>query len=135
MCRGLGLSYLGRDEGYSRNAELSSWVNSAGSRGRSARDPPINIDLKILLTHHQWQNVEDPCETCNVTSLVSLTNPANATAFVIEEFLVSPQLVDGVKNAGTHSVVFNAADLASDVYLYRLQTPGVVTTKKFILMK
>ncbi len=45
------------------------------------------------------------------------------------------QLVDGVKPAGQHQVVFEAGDLASGIYLYRLQTAGSVETKKLILMK
>jgi len=45
------------------------------------------------------------------------------------------QLVDGVRGAGRHQVVFNASNLASGIYLYRLETPGSVTTKKLMVMK
>ena len=33
-------------------------------------------------------------------------------------------LVDGVRDAGMHEVVFEARDLSSGTYLYRLETPA-----------
>ena len=45
-------------------------------------------------------------------------------------------LVNEQKSAGSYSVKFNASDLSSGVYLYRLQTSdGVVLTKKLMLLK
>ena len=49
-------------------------------------------------------------------------------------------LVDGEMDAGSHSVVWNAKDsngenLASGVYLYRMETDGFVQTRKLILMR
>jgi hypothetical protein len=44
-------------------------------------------------------------------------------------------LVNGVKTAGLHSVSFDASNLASGVYLYRLQVGGSVITKKMVLLK
>ncbi len=47
-------------------------------------------------------------------------------------------LVDGVQSAGHHSVAFNAANLPSGLYLYRLSLPGQNNfnqTKKMMLVK
>ncbi len=44
-------------------------------------------------------------------------------------------LVDGVQDAGRHTVSFDASSLASGVYLYRLNAGGNVQTKKMILMR
>ena len=44
-------------------------------------------------------------------------------------------LVDEVKSAGTYDVQFNAGDIASGVYLYKLVTPNFVETKKMLLVK
>ncbi len=45
------------------------------------------------------------------------------------------ELVDGVKESGSHMVQFNAGNLASGLYLYRLKTPKKVITKKMTLIK
>lgn len=46
-------------------------------------------------------------------------------------------LVDGVKEAGNHSISFDAATykLTSGVYFYRLSAGGVSITKKMVLMR
>lgn len=44
-------------------------------------------------------------------------------------------LVDGFKEAGYHSVEFNAATLASGVYFYKLQAGSFTETKKMILIR
>ncbi|HEX7356549.1 MAG TPA: T9SS type A sorting domain-containing protein [Ignavibacteriaceae bacterium] len=44
-------------------------------------------------------------------------------------------LVNGYKSAGMHSVDFNAANLASGIYFYKIVTPGFIQTKKMILEK
>jgi hypothetical protein len=44
-------------------------------------------------------------------------------------------LVDETKEAGSHSVTFNAEALTSGVYLYKLQAAGTTITKKFTLLK
>ncbi|MCC5934237.1 MAG: T9SS type A sorting domain-containing protein [Balneolales bacterium] len=44
-------------------------------------------------------------------------------------------LVNGTVEAGVHTVSFDAANLSSGVYLYRLQTSGMVITRKMLLVK
>ncbi|MBK7106082.1 MAG: T9SS type A sorting domain-containing protein [Ignavibacteriae bacterium] len=44
-------------------------------------------------------------------------------------------LVNGQKNAGTYKINWNASNLASGTYIYRLQTDSKVFTNKMILMK
>lgn len=45
------------------------------------------------------------------------------------------QLVNGFKNAGTYTVQFNAEDLPSGMYIYRIETSIGVLSKKMLLMK
>ena len=44
-------------------------------------------------------------------------------------------LVNGMKNAGSYSVKFDASSLSSGVYYYTLETAGNTFTKKMILVK
>ena len=44
-------------------------------------------------------------------------------------------LVDEQREAGSHTVAFDASELASGVYLYRLMSGGVTQTKKMLLLR
>jgi len=44
-------------------------------------------------------------------------------------------LVDGVKSPGTHTTTFDATDLSSGTYIYRITTNGFSETKKMFLIK
>jgi hypothetical protein len=44
-------------------------------------------------------------------------------------------LVDQVQDKGYQSVIFDAADLASGVYLYRLKAGSFSLTKKLIVLR
>ena len=44
-------------------------------------------------------------------------------------------LVEGYREAGLYRINFNADDLASGMYLYRLNTNGFTETKKMLLIK
>ena len=42
---------------------------------------------------------------------------------------------DEIKTAGEHRVIFNAAELASGVYLCRIEAGGMMQTRKMVLIK
>ena len=44
-------------------------------------------------------------------------------------------LADGMMEAGYHEIAFNVLDLASGVYLYRLQTGEYVATRRLLLLR
>ena len=44
-------------------------------------------------------------------------------------------LVDGILPKGRHSVLFNADNLASGIYIYRLQSPFFTASKKMVIIK
>lgn len=64
----------------------------------------------------------------------------NATSVTIEVFNMLGQRVATLANsemmsAGVHSISFDASNLASGLYLYRLSTPEFVGSKKMMLIK
>jgi len=48
---------------------------------------------------------------------------------------VVTELVNEEKEAGSYEVNFNASNLSSGIYLYRIETGGFVETKKMILLR
>jgi hypothetical protein len=58
----------------------------------------------------------------------------NLTVYDITGRMVA-ELADGWKNAGVHSVTFDASHLASGVYLYRLEAGEFNASGKMVLMK
>jgi hypothetical protein len=44
-------------------------------------------------------------------------------------------LIDGILPKGNHSVSFNAENLASGIYIYRLQSPFFTASKKMVIIK
>ncbi|MGE5845307.1 MAG: T9SS type A sorting domain-containing protein, partial [Ignavibacteria bacterium] len=44
-------------------------------------------------------------------------------------------LSEGVRQAGSYSVTFDASGLANGVYLYQLKSNGFMETKKLLLLK
>jgi hypothetical protein len=48
---------------------------------------------------------------------------------------VVAKLIDGMMEAGTHDIVFNASHLASGIYLYTFTTGGQTISGKLVLIK
>lgn len=74
----------------------------------------------------------------NPTAVLSFQLPVasfvSLTVYDISGRLVA-DLVNGWRDAGVHDVTFDAADLASGVYLVRLQAEGFIQTRKILLIK
>ena len=44
-------------------------------------------------------------------------------------------LVNGYKEAGVHTIIFNAEGIISGVYIYRIYADDLIQTNKMMLMK
>jgi len=75
----------------------------------------------------------------NPSTLIKYSIPTNSEV-TLEVFnmignKVATLLMDTPTSAGTHSIQFNASDLSSGAYFYRLKTNNILLTKKMLLIK
>ena len=107
-------------------------LNSTTSVYETQNDIPASFDLS--------QNYPNPF---NPVTKIKYSIPANVetsymTSLRVFDILGNEvaELVNEQKQAGTYEVKFNAGDLSSGVYFYRLQTSsGIIMTKKLLLLK
>lgn len=91
-----------------------------------------NVPQQIELS----QNYPNPFNpTTNIRFSLSNTAPVSLNIYDITGRLVSTVIQEELYNSGRHTVQFNAANLASGVYIYRLNVNGEVFTKKLTLIK
>ena len=97
------------------------------SSGNDLADVPAEFELR--------QNYPNPF---NPTTQIEFSVPENADVR-LDVYNVTGQrvatLVNESMSAGTHSVSFDAQNLASGIYLYRLQAGNTVLTRKMTLVK
>ncbi len=81
------------------------------------------------------QNYPNPFNpTTSITYAVKDAGPVTLKVYTIDGREVAT-LVNGVRNAGMYTVTFDARDLASGVYLYKLEANSFSATHKMVLMK
>ena len=100
------------------------WFPKAGDREEAAAS-------KMTLS----QNYPNPF---NPTTAIRYSLPeAAAVRLVVHDFFGREVavLTDGVRNAGTHEVVFDAAGLPSGTYMCTLESNGTLLRRSMVLMK
>lgn len=81
------------------------------------------------------QNYPNPF---NPTTVIEYTLPISAEVRMEVYNMVGEKvstLLIGQKSAGSHSVTFKAANLASGVYIYRLSAGSLISNRKMVLLK
>ncbi len=95
----------------------------------------VKDKFNSLNSFELYQNYPNPFNP-TTTIKFSLAEPQKVKLIIYsllgEEVRI---LADDYKSAGSHSVIFNAGDLASGVYIYTLITGNQSTSKKLILLK
>ena len=95
----------------------------------------VDNQLSIPKDFSLSQNYPNPF---NPTTVIQFTVPKQEHITLIVYNLIGQEvttLVDDEISAGTHKATFNAGNLASGIYIYRLIGNSVNITKKMILMK
>jgi Secretion system C-terminal sorting domain len=111
----------------------------AGTVGGVFRSINSTTDVKTQLTIPKefvlLQNYPNPF---NPGTVISYLLPENGFVTLKVYDMIGREvktLVNDRQTAGTHSVKFNAGNLSSGVYFYRLQAGNYVNTKKLMLIK
>jgi len=90
------------------------------------------IGVQFFNLQQNYPNPFNPSTTINY----SLAKEGNVKLTVFNSLGSKvATIVDGYKPAGNYSVQFNGSNLASGIYLYRLESGNYSAVKKFILMK
>jgi len=103
--------------------------------GTFAYSPQVEVDVTAPLTFNLEQNYPNPFNP-STNIRYSVPEAGNITLAVYnvvgEEVAV---LANGYTEAGSFDVTFDASNLPSGVYLYKLQSDNSVQTKKMLLLK
>ncbi|MBN1397212.1 MAG: T9SS type A sorting domain-containing protein [Bacteroidetes bacterium] len=98
--------------------------------------PTAVANNKILSEFRLEQNYPNPFNP-KTKITYSIVGTRHAVSLRIYDMLGREvvTLVDGVKNGGYHSVEWNAQNLPSGIYFYRLKAGSYIETKRMILLK
>ncbi|HEX2896627.1 MAG TPA: T9SS type A sorting domain-containing protein, partial [candidate division Zixibacteria bacterium] len=98
--------------------------------------PEIDEDLnRVTSSSKLYPNYPNPFNPSTTISY-SLAEPTNVSIVIYNSLGQSvTTLLNEFQQAGEHSVVFDAGELASGVYYYRLLTDTFVETRKLVLLK
>jgi hypothetical protein len=129
------------DDGEIFVSEVAIWskaLSSADVARIGKIDPSVGIiDNEIPSRFELSQNYPNPFNP-STTIKFSLTNAEIVNTKLVVFNAIGQQVAELVNqplSAGTHEVVFNANNLPSGIYFYRLQSGSFVETKKMVLLK
>jgi len=95
----------------------------------------IEVDLGAPKAFDLGQNYPNPF---NPTTTITYKLPQASSVKLIIYNLLGQEievLVDGYKEIGVHSVEFDASELKSGLYIYKIQASGYIQTRKMTLIK
>ncbi len=94
-----------------------------------------NLDIEKPENYQLSQNFPNPF---NPTTTIKFSIPQDGMVSLKVYNILGAEvvsLIDEEKSAGTYNVLFDASNLASGIYLYKLITPNFIQTKKMLLVK
>ncbi|MDD5360708.1 MAG: T9SS type A sorting domain-containing protein [Ignavibacteria bacterium] len=98
--------------------------------------PSVNVqESGIPVKYDLFQNYPNPF---NSTTRINYSIPKNSNIEIKIYDMLGREvrtLVNEYQNAGNYVVMFNAGELASGMYFYRLKTDNFTDTKKLVLVK
>lgn len=109
-------------------------IKQIDNNGTYKYSNPINVQLTITKFALQ-QNYPNPF---NPTTTIRYSLPQNSFVSIKVYDIAGKEiatLANEEQSQGNHNIEFNASNLASGIYFYRIQTGNYTDTKKLILLK
>ena len=103
--------------------------------GQFEYSSPVQIDLSSLSTFSLHQNYPNPS---NPSTTIQFSLPAALNVKIIIFNLLGQEirtLVNETKEAGIHEIIFDAQNLNSGVYIYKIEAGSYIQTRKMTLIK
>ncbi len=95
----------------------------------------VNIEVKSVYTYYLDQNYPNPFNP-TTTIKFGLKDNSNVRIDIFNSIGETVKtILDEERNPGNYSIEFNAAQLPSGVYIYRIESGSFVQARKMILMK
>jgi hypothetical protein len=110
---------------------IHNYVPEGWADTTTAIDEPAELPQKVTLGKN-YPNPFNP--STNIEFSLPQTSEIELAVYDVLGRRVAT-LIDGKRQAGSYSVNFDAGNLSSGVYLYRLKTAEVTKTRKMLLIK
>ena len=111
---------------------VSAYLTGGGPPSKPGANDPESVAIYEYSLMQNYPNPFNPTTTINY----SIKTASEVTLKVYDMLGTEvASLITERQEAGSYSVEFNAANLPSGMYVYRLSTNNYVDTKKLILLK
>ncbi len=107
-------------------------INRPGPPTGTSIDSDNGLDVKTITLSQNYPNPFNP------STQISFTLQASSITLLSVYDLLGRQvavLVDGPMSAGSHTVTFNASEMTSGMYLYRIVSNGEAISRRMMLIK
>lgn len=111
---------------------LSDWSETLSFTVTSTSTEPVDEIPNHFALNQNYPNPFNP--STRIEYSLPETTPVRIDVFSVTGSRVAT-LVNGTQSAGNHSIVFDAHNLASGIYIYRMQAGDFVETRKLTLVK
>jgi hypothetical protein len=122
-------------DGHVKTGKYSYRLKQIDTDGNFEYSKVIEIDLGSPAKFELSQNYPNPF---NPTTTISFTLPESGKINLIVYNIIGErvaQLFNGYKEAGIHTINFNASELNSGIYIYKLEQNGRTESRKMMLVK
>ena len=99
---------------------------------------PISVEGRVTPTPYSYRLNQNYPNPFNPTTKIEFSLPVSSEVSLIIYNLLGQEiarLIDGEQAAGIHSVIWEATNLSTGIYFYRIQAGDFIQTRKMVLLK